>query len=142
MHFAEDGRLCGQRCVGNPPLAELSQGEGHSPRVKKTLTNFAVLKTAPGMRLTVVNMMQTRKLLAALVIVLAGFTTIPSAVAAPASATDSALGRHPCTRTSSGSCIQGGQFCPRASYGHSGWDARGRRYVCKGNRAHPHWMRP
>ncbi|GAA1515232.1 hypothetical protein GCM10009788_19510 [Nocardioides humi] len=28
------------------------------------------------------------------------------------------------------------------SYGRSGWDAKGRRYVCKGNRSHPHWMRP
>ena len=49
---------------------------------------------------------------------------------------------HKCTRTSSGSCILGGEFCPRADYGHSGWDAKGRRYVCKGNRTHPHWEKP
>ena len=47
-----------------------------------------------------------------------------------------------CTKTSSGTCIKGGQFCPQASYNHSGWDAKGRRYVCKGDRSHPHWMRP
>lgn len=47
-----------------------------------------------------------------------------------------------CTKTSSGKCIKGGQFCPKAKYGKSGWDAKGRRYVCKGNRSHPHWMRP
>lgn len=46
-----------------------------------------------------------------------------------------------CTKTSTGKCIRGGQFCPRASYGRAGYDAKGRRYVCKGNRKHPHWMR-
>jgi hypothetical protein len=49
---------------------------------------------------------------------------------------------HRCTHTSSGSCIRGGEFCPQADYGHSGWDAKGRRYVCKGNHTHPHWMKP
>ncbi|WP_300678963.1 hypothetical protein [Nocardioides sp.] len=49
--------------------------------------------------------------------------------------------KHSCTRTSSGSCIRGGQFCPRASYGKSGYDAKGRRYKCKGSRTHPHWMK-
>ena len=88
-------------------------------------------------------MLLSRKILAALVIVLAGFTTVLSA--AMAATTDheaSALLAHPCTRTSSGTCIRGGQFCPQASYGHSGWDAHGRRYVCKGDHTHPHWMRP
>ncbi|HEY0643197.1 MAG TPA: hypothetical protein VGD39_07250, partial [Nocardioides sp.] len=47
-----------------------------------------------------------------------------------------------CTKTSSGSCIRGGQFCPQSSYGRSGYDAYGRRYVCKGDRNHPHWMKP
>ena len=47
-----------------------------------------------------------------------------------------------CTRTSSGTCIRGGQFCPQAKWHKSGWDARGRRYVCKGDRVHPHWMIP
>jgi hypothetical protein len=50
--------------------------------------------------------------------------------------------RHKCTRTSSGTCIRGGEFCPRADYGHNGWDAKGRRYVCKGNHTHPHWEKP
>ena len=50
-------------------------------------------------------------------------------------------GKHPCTHTSTGTCIRGGQFCPQASYGHAGWDAQGRRYVCKGDRVHPHWMK-
>ena len=50
--------------------------------------------------------------------------------------------KHACTRTSSGKCISGGQFCPQAKYKESGWDAKGRRYVCKGNHTHPHWMKP
>jgi hypothetical protein len=50
--------------------------------------------------------------------------------------------KHACTRTSSGKCIKGGQFCPQSKYKKSGWDAKGRRYVCKGNRTHPHWMKP
>lgn len=48
-------------------------------------------------------------------------------------------GTHACTRTSSGSCIRGGQFCPQASYGLTGYDASGNRYVCTGDRSHPHW---
>ncbi|MGN6251266.1 MAG: HNH endonuclease family protein [Marmoricola sp.] len=47
---------------------------------------------------------------------------------------------HACTRTSSGSCISGGQFCPQASYGVVGYDASGHRYVCSGDRSHPHWQ--
>ena len=47
---------------------------------------------------------------------------------------------HACTRTSSGSCIRGGAFCPQASYGQVGYDASGNRYVCTGDRTHPHWM--
>lgn len=47
-----------------------------------------------------------------------------------------------CTKTSSGKCIRGGQFCPKAKYNKSGYDVKGRRYVCKGNRTHPHWMKP
>jgi hypothetical protein len=49
---------------------------------------------------------------------------------------------HACTRTSSGKCIKGGEFCPQAKFGHSGYDAKGRRYVCKGSHSHPHWMKP
>ena len=80
--------------------------------------------------------MTLRTFIAALAIALAGLVSVPTtsqALAAP---------HHGCTRTSSGSCIQGGQVCPQASYGHSGWDVRGRRYVCKGDHIHPHWMIP
>jgi hypothetical protein len=44
-----------------------------------------------------------------------------------------------CTRTSTGSCIQGGDFCPQASYGDRGTDADGDVYTCTGDRVHPHW---
>ena len=37
--------------------------------------------------------------------------------------------------------IRGGEFCPRSMYNRAGYDAYGRRYVCKGNRTHPHWMK-
>jgi predicted secreted protein len=50
--------------------------------------------------------------------------------------------QHACTTTSSGSCIQGGEFCPQADYGQSGWDANGTRYVCEGDTTHPHWELP
>ena len=50
--------------------------------------------------------------------------------------------KHACTKTSSGKCIKGGQFCPKAKKGKSGWDANGRRYVCKGAGSHPHWRVP
>jgi hypothetical protein len=79
--------------------------------------------------------MTLRTFIAALAIALAGLVSVPAVSGAVAST-------HACTHTSSGSCIQGGQFCPQASYGHSGWDARGHRYVCKGNHTHPHWMLP
>ncbi|MET0819378.1 MAG: hypothetical protein ABWY58_00310 [Aeromicrobium sp.] len=46
-----------------------------------------------------------------------------------------------CTKTSTGKCIKGGQFCPQAKYKKAGIDAKGRRYVCKGDRTHPHWMK-
>ena len=49
---------------------------------------------------------------------------------------------HACTRTSTGHCIRSGEFCPQRSYGQTGWDAAGRRYVCKGSRTHPHWEIP
>ncbi len=67
----------------------------------------------------------------------------PALVLAPAHAespTSAVHVRATCTHTSSGSCIRGGQFCPQASYGHVGYDASHRRYVCKGDRTHPHWM--
>ena len=49
---------------------------------------------------------------------------------------------HACTRTSSGSCIQGGEFCKQSAYDQSGYDADGTRYVCKGDSTHPHWEVP
>lgn len=44
-----------------------------------------------------------------------------------------------CTTTSSGSCIQGGEFCKQVLYGQTGTDAEGRRYTCTGDHIHPHW---
>ena len=68
----------------------------------------------------------------------AGFASTSStpAIAAPVTV---AASHHACTKTSSGKCIRGGEFCKQAQYNHSGWDAAGHRYVCKGNRTHPHW---
>jgi hypothetical protein len=82
--------------------------------------------------------MTLRTLIAALAITLAGLVSVP----VTAQAAHTVAPHHACTRTSSGTCIQGGQFCPQASYGHSGWDARGHRYVCKGSHTHPHCMIP
>jgi hypothetical protein len=45
---------------------------------------------------------------------------------------------HSCTHTSSGSCIQGGEFCPNASDGLTGYDANGRAHVCRDD----HWRVP
>lgn len=87
--------------------------------------------------------MTIKTFLATLAIALAGLVATPAHAAAPVAGVSHQLAtHHPCTRTSSGSCIRGGEFCPQASYGHSGWDARGRRYVCKGDHTHPHWMLP
>lgn len=46
---------------------------------------------------------------------------------------------HACTRTSTGSCIQGGEFCAQAMYGHVGYDGSGRSWRCTGDHTHPHW---
>jgi hypothetical protein len=46
-----------------------------------------------------------------------------------------------CTKTSTGKCIKGGQFCPKAKYKKVGYDASGRKYICKGDSSHPHWMK-
>ncbi len=78
--------------------------------------------------------------MAALVIAWVGLVAVPGPVSAAPVAAHQVT--HPCTRTSSGTCIRGGQFCPQASYGDSGWDAQGRRYVCRGDHTHPHWMKP
>jgi hypothetical protein len=71
------------------------------------------------------------------------------ATAQPARAADPALhpapaagSHHACTLSSSGKCIRGGQFCSVRQYGRSGWDAQGRRWVCKGSRSRPHWLKP
>lgn len=47
---------------------------------------------------------------------------------------------HACTRTSTGSCIAGGQFCKQSMYGQIGYDASGNSWKCTGDRTHPHWM--
>lgn len=46
---------------------------------------------------------------------------------------------HSCTRTSTGSCIRGGEFCSQSMYGQTGYDANSRAWRCTGDRAHPHW---
>jgi hypothetical protein len=66
----------------------------------------------------------------------------PPALAASHTPTIAGHHHHACTRTSSGTCIQGGEFCRQDEYGQSGWDAQGRRYVCKGSHVHPHWEIP
>lgn len=87
--------------------------------------------------------MKLRILIATFGVVLAGLVATPVAADASPAGGDSVTSRaHACTRTSSGTCIRGGQFCPQSKYRQSGWDAAGRRYVCKGDRTHPHWMRP
>lgn len=49
-----------------------------------------------------------------------------------------------CTTTSSGSCIRGGEFCPRADDGQRGTDVEGRPYVCedKTHTGRDHWELP
>lgn len=64
-----------------------------------------------------------------------------SPAVANAASVDVASASSRCTMTSTHHCIRGGEFCPKSAYGHVGYDASGRRYVCKGNRAHPHWMK-
>jgi hypothetical protein len=83
-----------------------------------------------------------RTAIAALALALAGLGAPALATADAATAAPSVLARHACTKTSTGHCIKGGQFCPKASYGHAGYDAQGRKYICKGNHTHPHWMLP
>ena len=48
-------------------------------------------------------------------------------------------GTHACRKTSSGSCIRAGEFCPKADYGKKGYDAAGDVLVCKGDSTHPRW---
>lgn len=49
---------------------------------------------------------------------------------------------HACTKTSSGTCIKGGQFCPQKSYGKIGYDAYDKQWRCTGDHTHPHWLEP
>ncbi|RLV50963.1 hypothetical protein D9V37_03260 [Nocardioides mangrovicus] len=88
-----------------------------------------------------------RSVLAVIALVAGLGLVTPGAATAAAPSSDTASAhsvahRHACTRTSSGTCIRGGEFCRQSQYGHSGWDAVGRRYVCKGSHTHPHWMVP
>ena len=68
--------------------------------------------------------------------VLAGLVGTSVATAPAASAA------HACTKTSTHHCIKGGQFCPKSKKGKSGWDAQGRRYVCKTKSGGLHWVKP
>jgi hypothetical protein len=43
-----------------------------------------------------------------------------------------------CTQTSTGNCIQGGEFCAAAEAGQTGVDANGTEYVCRNG----HWENP
>lgn len=90
--------------------------------------------------------MRFRTLLVAVTLVLTGLVGAPTvASAAPADATSSSVtvqAARTCTKTSNNTCIKGGQFCPKASYGKSGYDINHRRWVCKGDRNHPKWTKP
>jgi hypothetical protein len=92
--------------------------------------------------------MKLKSLAVAAALTLAGTTGIGASASVPAFAGHASHAvvsvdkHHKCTRTSTGHCIRGGEFCPQAKYGHSGWDAAGRRWVCRGNHTHPHWMHP
>jgi hypothetical protein len=90
--------------------------------------------------------MKARRLAAGLVLALVGLGSPTLVAASQANAAPHHVGvvdaKYSCTKTSSGSCIRGGQFCPQASYGHVGYDAQGRKYICKGSHSHPHWMLP
>ena len=88
--------------------------------------------------------MKTRLLIAAALTAAAGLAAAPATAAHPTSSTSTHVvaRKHACTHTSSGSCIRGGEFCKQSQYGQSGWDAVGRRYVCKGDHTHPHWEIP
>lgn len=64
---------------------------------------------------------------------------IPTPTPTPTATHSSPPVSHSCTRTSSGSCIRAGEFCPQADYGQSGYDAAGDTLVCTGDRTHPRW---
>lgn len=69
-------------------------------------------------------------------------TVVTVSVTAPVkhtAPTHTASTGHTCTRTSTGSCIQGGEFCQQAMYGQVGYDGSGRSWRCTGDHTHPHW---
>lgn len=86
--------------------------------------------------------MRFRTLLATVTLVLAGLVASPALSPALSPAAYAAAPAASCTKTSSGTCIKGGQFCPKASYGKSGYDKNHKRWVCKGDRNHPRWTKP
>ncbi len=90
--------------------------------------------------------MYVRTILAALAVIVAGFIAPASALAAPAKAADAArttvAAKHACTKKPNGTCIKRGQACAKAKKGRLGWDNRGRKNVCRGAGAHPHWRAP
>jgi len=65
--------------------------------------------------------------------------TAPKKHTSTGSGGSSAPASHSCTRTSTGSCIRGGEFCKQSMYGETGYDANGRSWVCTGDSTHPHW---
>lgn len=68
--------------------------------------------------------------------------TRPKIVRGAGSGPRKPLHTHACTRTSSGKCIQAGEFCPQADYGQTGYDGDGHKLTCTGSRSHPHWESP
>lgn len=78
----------------------------------------------------------------------ASVTTAPRPPAPPATRTTAPPAPPPpppqvgCTHTSTGKCIQGGEFCPVAKEGTAGVDASGARYTCTDvdHNGHPHWV--
>jgi hypothetical protein len=68
-------------------------------------------------------------------------STLSGAGLAMSAESASAVSAVACTKTSSGTCIKGGQFCPKAKKKKAGYDAKGRRYVCKSSKGTLHWMK-
>jgi hypothetical protein len=63
-----------------------------------------------------------------------GSTTSPTPTPTP-----TPISTHSCTLTSTGNCIKAGEFCPKADYGQTGYDANGDPLTCTGDAAHPRW---
>ena len=79
--------------------------------------------------------MHFRSILAACALIVAGLLIPSTATAAPVGIrgfrSQPIAAKHACTKTSSGKCIKGGQFCPKAKRGKFGWDAQGKKWKCK-----------